>query len=115
MPNVPGTHPKRGTRRKPLSYTPLTWITNRSIARQLKELDCSVVAIFADIARDPAVTTSVRFRAAKLLALLLFGPRLDQPVSQEQLDLSAIIAREGGEMTRLDSPAATLPDADAQA
>lgn len=116
MSYFPGTRPdKRTKRRKPLSYTPLTWVTNRSIARQLKAADCSVVGVFADIARDRTVNAAVRLRAAKLLALLLFGPRAGESIPQEQLDLSAIIAREGMEATAPEIPPLAPPKAESGA
>ncbi len=87
----PGARPRKRTR-----GSTLTWITNRAIARQLRERDCSVVGVFADIATDRTADAAVRFRAAERLAVLLFGPaagtgRAEPP--PQGPDVAAIIER----------------------
>lgn len=107
--------PQPRRRRKSPSEGPrLTWITNRSVARQLKLLDCSVVALFVDIARDRSVEAAVRFRAAERLAALLFGPRMtDRDTDAPPVDLSAIIAHTWPGMKSLSAAGATAPAAGA--
>lgn len=85
------------TRRKRARGPRLTWITNRTVARHLKEADCNLVAVFADLATDKKVDAALRYRAADRLASLLFGPkgadRNDPAPAAPAVDVGAIIAQ----------------------
>ncbi len=116
MKDATAPSPRRARRKARNEGPRLAWITNRSVARQLKLLDCSVVALFVDIARDRKIDAAVRFRAAERLAALLFGPRMtDRDESAPPVDLSAVIARTWPGMKSLPSetddgdPAASGP------
>lgn len=72
---------------------PLIWITNKTIARQLKNANCSIVAVLADIARDKKVDAALRFRAADRIASLLFMPHEgEREVTDGTADVAGIIS-----------------------
>jgi hypothetical protein len=69
-------------------------MTNRMVARQLRDANCSIVAVLADIASDRKIDPSIRFRAADRIASMLFSPQAPERAGgRTPVDVGGIISR----------------------
>lgn len=83
-----------GPRRPAGIGAPLLWMTNRMVARQLRDANCSIVAVLADIASDRKIDPAIRFRAADRIASMLFSPQVPERAGgRAPVDVGGIISR----------------------
>jgi hypothetical protein len=69
-------------------------MTNRMVARQLRDANCSIVGVLADIAGDRKIDPAIRFRAADRIAGMLFAPQApDRAGGRAPVDVGGIISR----------------------
>lgn len=68
-----------------------TWVPHSGIRTQLKQHDCSVVGLLAEIAKDKAVEPALRLRAIERLATLQYLPgipsqRLEEAAAEQAME-----------------------------